>query len=65
MSEPILRISISPWGLIKVDALISTDWKRPELLEFYASIFSEIRAFDGAIRSKQCTIPLKSESAIS
>ena len=65
MSEPILRISISPWGLIKVDALISTDVERTELLEFYASIFSEIRALDGAIRSKQSTIPLKSESPIS
>jgi hypothetical protein len=52
MLEPILRISISPSGMIKVDAPVPNDADRSKAFDFYASVLEDIRAFDKAIREK-------------
>ena len=53
MTEPILRISISPSGMTKVDAPIPSDEDRSRVFDFYGSVLDEIHAFDTAIRTKR------------
>jgi hypothetical protein len=52
MSEPILRISIAPSGMVKIDAPIPTDEDRVRMFDFYSSVLAEICAFDAAIRKR-------------
>jgi len=52
MHEPILRISISPSGMLKIDAPVPSDDDRSKVFDFYANVLAEIRAFDRAIRKK-------------
>jgi hypothetical protein len=52
MVEPVLRISISPHGLLKVDAVVSTDAVRVRAFDFYADVLEDIRTLDRAIREK-------------
>lgn len=52
MHEPILRISISPSGMLKVDAPVPSDNDRCKVFNFYTNVLAEIRAFDTAIRKK-------------
>jgi hypothetical protein len=53
MREPILRISISPSGMLKIDAPVPSDDDRSEVFDFYTSVLPQIRAFDRAIRKKR------------
>ena len=53
MREPILRISISPSGMLKIDAPVPGDADRSKVFDFYSDVLPEIRAFDRAIRKKR------------
>ena len=55
MVEPVLRISISPLGMVKIDAAVQADADRPKVLAFYAEVLSDILAFDSAIRRRAAT----------
>ena len=56
MFEPILRISISPSGMVKIDAPVPTDEARSKVFDFYTNVLADIRAFDTAIRTKRKAI---------
>jgi hypothetical protein len=55
MVEPVLRISISPSGMVKIDAAVLADADRPRVLAFYAEVLSDILAFDSAVRRRAAT----------
>jgi hypothetical protein len=52
MTEPVLRISVSPRGLLKVDTVVASDDVRPQALQFYANVLDDITRLDRAIRAK-------------
>jgi hypothetical protein len=53
MLEPILKISVSPSGLIRIDASVRTEEDRARIFDFYNKVLTEIQAFDTAIRHKR------------
>ena len=50
MKEPVVRLFISPKGVLKVDALIERDEQRDPSYEFCHNIFGLIRDLDHRLR---------------
>ena len=59
LDEPILRITVKPSGMVKIDALIRPNEDRTQVFDFYTSILTDIRAFDTAIRDRKASLGLE------
>ena len=60
MKEPTIRIYLTPKGVLRIDAQVSTDEDRARAFEFFADKASAaIKQLDASMRSGSCFSALK------